>query len=184
MNSKKLMLVAFFSLMNFSVQAFTVQDVIHAVAVFIGLKNPTEVIDGLTYEILSSKQANGFIASGKMRDVKGLKYKKFVTVNEVVQTEHIVDGETFKIDETLYIVRTSLFNNNQVYKTKITFFGYQQIILDSNEAIAIINDTTSLRYVSMQFTGGFVQSGGKIWHGKLENGSTFTADGIHYLVGA
>lgn len=182
MNCKKIILAAALCLTTYQAHAYTFQDVVNAACVFIGLSNPTEMIDGVKHEIVSSYQAASLITQLKDISENVIVYKHFKTTDEIIMTKHIVDGTVFMVGDIVYVVRSSLHNYNKTYATQKTFFGSQQIVIDSQEGIAIMNDAKSLSYVSIQITGFVVQVAGKIKHGDLADGSSFTANGINYVV--
>ena len=132
--------------------------------------------------IVSSYQADSLIAQIKNISENTIVYKYFKTKDEIITTKHIVDGTVFTVEDIAYVVRSSLYNYDKIYATRTTFFGSQQIVVNSQEGIAIMNDAKYLSCVSIQITGFAVLSGGKIKHGYLENGSSFTANDIHYVV--
>ena len=163
-------------------QAFTFEDAVHAVCVFIVLSNPIEIIDGVKHEIVSSYLAISLLKQVKNISEDAIVHKFFKTTDEIIMTQHIVDGTVFTVNDSAYVVRSSLHNYNKIYETRRTFFGSQQIVVNSREGIAIMNDTRYLSYVSIQITGFALQVAGKIIHGDLPDGSSFTANDIHYVV--
>lgn len=57
-----------------------------------------------------------------------------------------------------------------------------QVVITSQKAIAIINKNESLQNVSYQLKGPVSIEGGKITSGTMADGSSFTANGVDYVV--
>ncbi|AXK60145.1 hypothetical protein [Candidatus Chromulinivorax destructor] len=181
MNHKKFIITALLCMLSMQVQAFNIKDTFNNVCAFMGIANATEIIDGKKHHVIYSYQAHKIISKIKDFSTETLTYKYLQTNNTTIATKHIIDGTIFVADGMYYIVRSSLHNSTKIYQTQKTIFGYEQIIIDPTEALAIMNDTRFLTFTHFEVTSTVPTRVGK-YSGYVAPGSYFTSNGINYIV--
>lgn len=191
MNYKKYLLITL-CLTNCQMQAFDIVDVVIATYLYLATSNPDTSQIAADQKILNySHQVHNTIQwSWKLDDCQ-ITYKCFKTKDAEIKTEHVAHGSSFTADNQKYIVISHLQNTEKIYETRITLFGYKQIVINSHEALAIMNDTAYLTFTDYEIIGSLFNSRRKSslleydWMyktGIVLNGSSFTARGIHYFV--
>ena len=181
MNHKKIFLAALLCMINFQAQAFNIFDALYIASTFIGLPNPTEIIDGIEYQIIHSYQVKRLISKVKNFPIKTIEYKKFMTKKGIIATQHVIDGTIFTVKNINYFVRSLIHNSEKIYETRKTSLAQQQIVIDSDEAIAIMNDVRFLTFTKLEMIPGTSTEIGK-YSGLVATGSYFTANNINYIV--
>lgn len=168
-------------MINFQTQAFNIFDAIHIASTFIGLSNPTEIIDGIEYQVIHSYQVKGLISKIKNFPIKTIEYKKIITKKDIITTQHAIDGTIFTVKKIHYIVRSLIHNSEKIYEIRKTLLGQRQIVIDSDEAIAIMNDVRFLTFTKLEITPDTSTEIG-VYSGHVAAGSYFTANNINYIV--
>lgn len=181
MNHKKFIIAALLCILPIQAAAFNIKDTFNNVCAFMGIANTTEIIDGKKHHVVYSYQAHKIISKIKDFSTETLTYKYLKTNNTTIITKHIIDGTILSADGMHYIVRSCLHNSTKIYKTQKTMFGYEQIIIDPIEALAIMNDTRFLTFTHFQVPETPQTRVGK-YSGYVAPGSYFTSNGINYIV--